>query len=213
MPVKKRAYASRIRGEQAAHTRARILTAAGELFEAGGYARTTIAAIADRAGVAPDTVYATFGNKARVLTAVIDERLGASSGAANVLGRPQARAVRDEPDQRRQLHAFARDIAELSERVRPVYEIMRTASAVDPQMAAIHVEMDTYRPHNMRQVAVWLAANGPLRVDVDRAGETIWAIASPDVGRMLCDTRGWTRDQYAAWLEDMLVRALLPDDE
>jgi len=79
----------------------------------------TVASIAARAGVAADTVYATFGNKARVLTAVIDERLGASSGAANVLDRPQAHAVRDDTDQRRQLHTFAHDIAALD---RPAIE-------------------------------------------------------------------------------------------
>jgi AcrR family transcriptional regulator len=212
VPVKKRPYRSPIRDEQAAQTRARILQSAGELFETTGYARTTVTAMARRAGVAPDTIYATFGNKARVLTAVIDDRLGGSTGAASVLDRPQVRAVRDETDQRRQLRAFARDIAELSEKVRPVYEIMRTASAVEPKMAEIHAEMDSYRLQNMRQVAAWLAANGPLRVDVERAGETIWAVASPDVARMLCDRRGWTRDQYAAWLEDTLVRALLVED-
>ena len=79
--VKKRSYSSAVRKEQAAQTRARILEAAGELFESNGYARTTIAAIAERAGVAADTVYAIFGNKARVLTALIDVRLApAASG-------------------------------------------------------------------------------------------------------------------------------------
>ncbi|MEO5839834.1 MAG: TetR/AcrR family transcriptional regulator [Acidimicrobiales bacterium] len=208
-PVKKRSYSSAVRQEQAAQTRARILGSAGALFESNGYARTTIAAIAERAGVAADTVYATFGNKARVLTALIDVRLAPTPGVDNVLDRPQAHAVRDELDQRQQLHAFARDIAAISERVRPVYEIMRTASAVEPEMAAIHAEMDAYRLRNMRQVATWLAARGPLRVDVDRAGEVIWAVASPDVARLLCDVQGWTSDQYAEWLEDTLVHILL----
>lgn len=208
-PVKKRSYSSAVRQEQAAKTRARILEAAGALFESNGYARTTIAAIAERAGVAADTVYATFGNKARVLTALIDLRLAPTPGVGNVLDRPQAQAVRDEVDQRQQLRAFARDVAAISERVRPVYEIMRTASAVEPEMAAIHAEMDSYRLRNMRQVATWLAAHGPLRVDVDHAGEVIWAVASPDVARMLCDVQGWTSERYAEWLEDTLVRILL----
>ena len=208
-PVKKRSYSSTVRKEQAAQTRARILEAAGELFETAGYARTTIAAIAERAGVAADTVYAIFGNKARVLTALIDVRLAPAAGVDNVLDRPEAHAVRDETDQRQQVRAFARDIAAISERVRPVYEIMRTASAVEPEMAAIYAEMDAYRLRNMHQAATWIAARGPLRVDVDQAGEIIWAVASPDVARMLCDVRGWTTDHYAEWLEDTLVRLLL----
>ena len=210
-PVKKRSYSSTVRQEQAAQTRARIVDAAGELFASKGYARTTVAAIAERAGVAADTVYTVFGGKARILTALIDLRLAPAAGVDNVLDRPQAHAVRDEPDQRRQLAAFARDMAAVSTRVRPVYEILRTASAVEPEMAAVHAEMDTYRLANMRQVATWVAAHGPLRVDVERAGEMIWAVASPDVARLLCDARGWTQQQYAEWLEDTLVRVLLPD--
>ena len=208
-PVKTRRYSSPLRQQQAAQTRARILEAAGALFAADGYGRTTIRAIAERADVAVDTVYATFGTKGRVLTALIDQRL-APSGEANVMDRPQARAVRDEPDQRRQLHLFARDIAEVVERVRPVYETLRTAAAVEPDMAAVHAEMDTYRLRNMRQVAGWLAERGPLRVDVDRAAQIIWTLASPDVARMLCDGQHWSPDYYAEWLEDSLARILLP---
>jgi hypothetical protein len=45
---------------------------------------------------------------------------------------------------------------------------------------------------------------------VDRAAEIIWVLASPDVATMLCDGRGWSVDQHAEWLEDTLVRTLLP---
>jgi AcrR family transcriptional regulator len=207
----RRPYSSAVRREQAAQTRSRIVEAAGELFLAAGYARTTIREIADRAGVAPDTVYAVFGSKARVLTALIDARLAPAPGVANVMDRPEAQAVRDEPDARRQIELFAGDIAEISERVRPVYEILRTASAVEPDLAPVFAEMDGYRFRNMSQVANWFAARGPLRVDVDRAAEIIWTLASPDVARMLCDRQGWTREQYADWLADTLTRTLLPD--
>lgn len=212
-PVKKRAYSSPVRQEQAALTRARILDAAGELFVSEGYGRTTIRQIADAAQVSPDTVYAVFGSKARVLTALIDQRLAPAPGVENVLDRPEAMAVREETDQRRQIHRFARDIAAVSTRVRPVYEILRTAAAVEPEMAAVRAEMDAYRLRNMRQAAEWMAARGPLRVDIERAGEIIWTLASPDVSRMLCDDRGWTQEEYAAWLEDTLIGALLPADD
>lgn len=208
-PVKKRPYSSPVREEQAARTRARILEAAGELFAADGYGQTTVRAIADAAGVANDTVYAVFGSKARVLTALIDQRMAPAAGVTNVLDRPEARAVRDAPDQRSQLHLFALDVAAVSARVRPVYEILRTASAVETEMGAIHAEMDHYRLRNMTEAAGWLAAKGPLRVDVEEAGEIIWALASPDVARMLCDVRGWSEERYATWLEHMLVAALL----
>ena len=52
-PVK-RSYNSAVRREQAARTRARILDAAGTLFEANGYRPTTIRHIAETAEVAVD---------------------------------------------------------------------------------------------------------------------------------------------------------------
>ena len=211
-PVKrKRAYSSVVRREQAAQTRARILDAAADLFLAEGYARTTIRAIAELACVAPDTVYATFGSKARVLTAVIDRRLVPDDSVANVTERPEAQAIRAERDQRHQLELFAEFITAISSDLRPVFEILRTASAVEPEMAAVFKEMDEFRLQNMYRYAEWIAARGPLRVDTRRAGEIMWAFASPDVGRMLCDELGWTQAQHADWLADVLIRTLLPD--
>jgi AcrR family transcriptional regulator len=207
----KRRYDSPLRRAQAAGTRQRILEAAAELFDAQGYGRTTVRQIADAAGVAADTVYATFGAKARVLTALIDSRL-APAGEASLLDRPEVVALRDEPDQRHQIRLFAHDIAAMSARVRPVFEVLRTAAAVDADMAAVHAEMEGYRVANMRRAAEWIAAHGPLRAPVERVADTLWALASPDVARLLCVHRGWTDEQYAEWLADTLIRALLPDE-
>ena len=62
-------------------------------------------------------MYATFGTKARILTALIDARLNPGNNRVNVMERAEAQAVRDEPDPRRQIHLFARDIAAISARV------------------------------------------------------------------------------------------------
>jgi AcrR family transcriptional regulator len=207
--VKKRAYDSAVRREQAAQTRARILDAAAALFEANGYPSTTIREIADTAGVASDTVYAVFGSKPRILTALIDVRLTAGGGYKNVLDRPEAQAIRAEKDQRRQLQLFAHDMASILERVRPVYDMMRSAADVDPEMASIYQEMQSYRARNMRRVADWLTANGRLRMDAARAADILWALASPDTAKLLCDGRNWTVARYAQWLEDTLVRTLV----
>jgi AcrR family transcriptional regulator len=207
-----RKYSSAVRDEQAARTRTRILDAASELFLERGYARTTIKDIADAAGVARDTVHAVYGSKARVLTALIDVRLVPDGAVTNVRERPDAQAIRDETDQRNQIELFASFIAGISTQLRPVFEILRTASAVEPEMASVFEEMDRFRMDNMQAYAKWIAARGPLRVNTKKAGEIIWALASPDVGRMLCDELGWTQTQHARWLSDALARTLLPDD-
>jgi len=196
------------RREQAARTRQRILDAAGALFVAQGYGTTSIRQIAAAAQVAPDTVYATFGTKVRLLTALLDIRL-APGGQASILDRPEVQAIRAERDPRRLLRLFARDYAAMSERVRPVSEVLRTAKAVEPQMAAVREEMETYRLEYMRTIVGWLAGLATLRVPADQAAQIVWALASPDVGRMLCDVQGWTTAEYASWLEDTLTATLL----
>jgi AcrR family transcriptional regulator len=208
----KRKYSSTVRDEQAARTRARILDAASELFVERGYARTTMKDIAERADVARDTVHAIFGSKARVLTALIDVRLVPDAGVDNITQRPDALAIRDEADQGKQIEMFAKFIAGISTGLRPVFEVLRTASAVEPEMARVFEEMDRYRMINMQTYAKWIAARGPLRVSTRRAGEIIWALASPDVARMLCEEIGWTESQHARWLADTLIRTLLPYD-
>jgi AcrR family transcriptional regulator len=207
----KRKYSSAVREEQAARTRTRILDAASALFLERGYARTTMKDIAAQADVARDTIHAIFGSKARVLTSLIDVRLVPDGTVANVTQRPDAQAIKDEIDQRKQIELFAKFIAGISTELRPLFEILRTASAVEPEMAKVFQEMDRFRLSNMRTYARWIAARGPLRVSSRQAGEIIWALASLDVGRMLCDELGWTESQHARWLSDTLVRTLLPD--
>jgi AcrR family transcriptional regulator len=208
---KKRPYHSKIRVEQAEQTRARILDAAEALFLDKGYARTPVRAIADAAGVVPDTVYANFGNKARVLTALIDRQLVPGGSVERVRERPEAQAIRAERNQHRQIQLFAEFITGISTGLRPIFEILRTASAVEPEAGAVFREMDNYRLQNMYVYAEWIAERGPLLVGVRRAGEVMWALASPDVGRMLCDELGWTQAQHGEWLADALIRTLLPD--
>jgi hypothetical protein len=79
-------------------------------------------------------------------------------------------------------------------------------------MGKVFEEMDGFRMINMQTYAKWIAARGPLRVSTRRAGEIIWALASQDVARMLCDELGWTQSQHARWLADTLIRTLLPDE-
>src|SRR5438552_6268987 len=184
-PVKSRGYNSPLRREQAARTRQRILDAAGDLFVQQGYGTTSVRQIADAAQVAPDTVYATFGSKTRLLTALLDIRL-APRGQASVLDRPETQALRQERDPRRLLRLFARDYAAMSERVRPVSEVLPTAKAVEPDMAAVREEMEGDRFQYMRTIVRLLAERARLRVPEGPAAQIVWTLASPDVSRMLC---------------------------
>ena len=207
----RRQYSSPLRQKQATETRLRILDAAQKLFGDHGYAATTVEAIAGAAGVATDTVYATFANKPGVLHALLDVRVGGDDLPVALLDRPGPQAVRAEPTQRRQLAGFAADVAAILERARPVDDIMRGAAAADPEIAALRVKMQRVRFENMRKLAGWLAEKGGFRggIDSEVAAGIIWTVASPEVHGLLRRERGWSYERYVEWLADTLIRTLI----
>ena len=206
-----RSYSSPVRDEQAARTRIRIVQAADELFRERGYAGTSMKDIAERAGVARDTVHAVFGNKAWLIPAIVDLRLVPDESVRNVADSPEGRAVMDETDPVRQIELFAEFITKLNVVLRPVFDVLRSAAPGEPAVAETLADLEQHRMGNMQLYATWFAARGPLRMSTRKAGETIFAIVSPDVGRLLCDELGWSRKRHAAWVADMLTRALLAD--
>ena len=139
MAVKPRRYHSPARTAAALETRSRIVAAARDLFVENGYPATTIAAIASRAEVAPDTVYATFGGKLAVLKATMDVVVGGDERDVKVLDRTGPQAMRAETDQRRQIAMFAAGLTQQLERIAPVDAILRGAAAVDPAAASSSV--------------------------------------------------------------------------
>lgn len=72
---KTRTYNSAVRQKQAEDTKLRIADAAEELIKANGYENTTISAIAKKAEVATQTVYAIFNSKQGILTFILKRSL------------------------------------------------------------------------------------------------------------------------------------------
>src|SRR5689334_2635877 len=94
----KRSYDSSRRREQAAETRRRIIAAASELFIGQGYGQTSMAQVADSAGVAVETVYAAFRNKASLLRQVWHVDFRGDEENVTLYDRPEMQAILAEPD-------------------------------------------------------------------------------------------------------------------
>lgn len=73
--MKKRQYKSLVRQRQADDTRRRIVEAARQLLQREGYAGMTIEAIAQRAEVSAQSVYAIFKSKTGILIALLDQSM------------------------------------------------------------------------------------------------------------------------------------------
>ncbi len=204
----RRRYRSERRREQAEQTRQRVLAAAAALFEERGYESATIAAIAESAGVSPETVYARFANK-RTLLGELMQRAIRGAEPAPIPEQSGPRKLAAMTDQREQLRFFAADIVLRIERAGPMMAVLAGAHRTDPELAELFARLQSDRLRNLGLLVDALAANGPVRLDRDEAAETVWALASPELHRLLTQTRGWTRERYCDWLADSLAALLL----
>lgn len=211
--VKRRSYDSTRRREGARLRRRRILQAATALFLSDGYPHTTIAAIAQRAQVSEDLIFAVFTSKRGLLKEVMDVAIGGDDEDIPLLEREGPQAVRALTDQREQLSRFSADVTSQLDRVRLLNDLMRSAAVVEPEIAALQDDLQVrQRRFGTTMFATWLAANGPFRNDmsVEAVGAVIWTLASPDVHRMLTVDCSWTSQEYQDWLRETLTATLIP---
>src|SRR5688500_9224758 len=108
------------RADQAGATRRRIIDRAAALFVEQGYAATTLEQIGRAAGVAVQTVYFHFRNKATVLKEVVDVLAVGDDEPVPLLERPWAERMRREPDDRRALAIWLRNSRAVFGRVAPI---------------------------------------------------------------------------------------------
>ena len=206
--VKPRSYRSEHRREQAEQTRQRVLDAAATLFEERGFNGASVAAIAERAGVSEETVYARFRNK-RTLLGELVGRAVRGGDPRPVPEQEGPRALAAITDQHEQLRLFAADIVLRLERAAPIVAIVSGASRSEPGLADLLAQLHAVRLKNLAVLVDALSANAPLRLPADQAVETVWALTSPELHQLLVRVRGWTRHRYTHWLAESLDTLLL----
>ncbi len=210
----RRPYDSPRRREQAAATRAEILAAARVLFVSRGYVATTIVAVAERARVSPETVYAVFKTKRALLSSSLDASIVGDADPVPLLERGWVQDLREEPDARRRMRILAHNGRRILERVSPIYEVLREASSADPEVAALVRRYEQQRFAGQRALLRIVAPRGTLRAGLgpSAAADILYSIGSPESYRLLVLDRGWSPARFERWYADTLVRLLLTDD-
>lgn len=192
-------------------TRQRIIDAAEVLFLGKGYASTTLQAVAAAAGVAVETVYARFGNKAKLLGAILENGIVGTDRAGDVLDQPEIGAIRASTDQHEQVRLLASYSRGILARTDTAHRILRSAAAVD-QAASQMQDLDNLRRiEGQRFYVELLLANGPLREGLTKkeAADIYSALASPETYAFLVGSCGWEADRFESWLAGSLACALL----
>ena len=196
------------RAEKAAATRQRMLDAAYDLFCELGYRATTMAAIADRAQVAVQTVYFTFHTKDTLLQEVHNQ---------TVLGRdptppeqqPWYLAARAQTDPRRAVELIVTGVATILSRVAPMLPVFHAVAA--DEAGAVYRHGEQLRRIGMNELAGFFADQGWLRADVDRAraSDLFFVLLGAEIYRTFVLELEWSGEAWAAWTTEALVRDLI----
>ncbi|WEO75631.1 helix-turn-helix domain containing protein [Cryobacterium sp. SO2] len=197
------------RDAQTAGTRGDVVEAAAELMREHGYMGTSIAAIAERGGVAVQTIYNTVGSKVDVLAAVL--------AAANTTSRASGLSVADlasgltgAATPAAAIGTLASWIAADNERAAPLHRVVSEASGTDPEIRELEITMAARSLHAYAEAVGALRSQLGLRPGLSdhEAATSIWALGHPQVFHTLVAGLGWSTDAYTAWLRSALPGVL-----
>jgi AcrR family transcriptional regulator len=189
---------------QAAATRRDILDASRSLFAHSGFAATTIAQIAESAGVAVQTVYKVFTSKDGLLRGLLDE------GEAEARRRSSVTDFNASPDPREQIRMLASFHRQLFEASQDLLGVFRSASA-RTEMGLLWEEGGARRRRGQAETVRGWHTGGQLRAGLTerRAADQLWAMTDPDLYFLLVVQCGWKPDAYEEWLVATLTEMLL----
>jgi AcrR family transcriptional regulator len=206
-----RTYHSPAREEAARQTRRRVVAAARELFEARGYAGTTIDAVAERAGVSRRTVFLSVGSKAALLKTAWDWAVVGDDEPVPMLERPHIVAMQQVTDPVVLVRHWVGQIMEIGGRVAALAAVLARAVDVDAEAAALQERIDEERRTGVGMFLRHLESVGGLRpgLTVPEAVDMCWILMNPLLQQRLLVERGWTPAAVEEWLLRLATASLL----
>jgi AcrR family transcriptional regulator len=181
-----------------------MLDAAYALFCSDGYRTTTMEAIADRAGVAVQTLYFTFHTKDELFQAVHERTVLGDENVPPPM-QPWYLAAAAADDVRDAVRHICRGVLSISRRVAPMIPAFH-AVAGDPA-GEVWEHSQRLRLDGMAGLVAVLAKKAPLRKSVtkDHAADVLYLLLGPDLYWTMVLERGWTERQLANWTERVVL--------
>jgi AcrR family transcriptional regulator len=198
------------RAERARQTRQHVLGAAIDCFVESGYPATTMAGIAERAGVAVQTLYASFKTKRAILAQAIDVAIAGDDEAVPVNDRPWMQPVWQATTGPATVRAYAGAVRLIQDRTAHLFRALDVAAASEPELHELWSTARERRRMGATGVVRTAAERTPLAagIDLDRAIDIVWTLNGHDVYLTLVDGCGWSPFAYEAWLGDSLSTML-----
>jgi AcrR family transcriptional regulator len=200
MPVVKKKSS---RQDKAAATRQRMLAAAYDVFCASGFKATTMDAIAQRAGVAVQTLYFTFHTKDELLQQVHEWTVLGDDPTPPPM-QPWYLAAVAEPNAYRALDLIAQGLVTINARVAPTVPVFQ-AVAGDPA-GKVWVHSQELRRAGMEDLVDMLVKKQPLRRGITRrqAVDLLFVLTGPPAYREFVVEAGWSPKQWSTWVSRTL---------
>ncbi|MEI6254230.1 MAG: TetR/AcrR family transcriptional regulator [Mycobacteriaceae bacterium] len=204
-----RPYRSELRRQQAEQTRTRIVAAAAELFAAEGYARTTLAKIADAAGVSALTVQG-HGPKTALLIAANEYAAVGVIGEENILDVEAGRTLLAVHDREEALDSVATFITGLHERSAHLTSAVIAGAGSDPELDRYLTGLLASINLQIRRVLEVYRDRGWVRSDVpfEELVETAAVLLSVDTFLRITHRDGWSVAAYRTWIRRMLAETV-----
>ncbi|WP_405583380.1 TetR/AcrR family transcriptional regulator [Streptomyces sp. NBC_01190] len=198
------------RAERSRRTREKVIAAARDLFVAQGYGATSLQEVADRAGVAVQTVYFVFGNKRALFKDVVDTSIAGDAEPIATMDRDWFRVACAEPTAAGQLRCHVRGVRDILGRVAPIMPLIAAAAATDPEIAAQWTADPDPRYTVQHAAAKALTAKPDARPDVGtvRAADLLYALLSPELYLIFVRDRGWSPEEWEEWARAALTAHL-----
>lgn len=124
-----------LRTQRVARTEAELIAAARTLFLGQGYVATTLAQVAQRAGLAERTVYVRFGTKAALFRRVVDQALVGDTEPVNVAHRARTQEAMTAGTVADRIDALADVSVGIAARAGPLFEVAAQAEGVELELA------------------------------------------------------------------------------
>ncbi len=198
------------RRARARTTQRRIIEAAFDLFCEHGYLGTTMADLADRAGVAVQTVYFTFHTKATILSRAYDFAVMGHEAPLVPTEQPWYRAMVAEPAVSTALRHLVVGVGDITARLAPLYVVARGAAIGDPDVAEVVARHESWRVAGYRDMLEILLAKAPLRpgMTAERANQLLLLFAGMDAYHFLVRVAGWTHEEWVDWTVAIILEQL-----
>ena len=163
--------------------------------------------VAAEAGVAVQTVYFTFGTKADLLAAVEEHAVLGDWSRADFFAR-WAEQLRLETDARALTKSFVANDTAVKQRLAP---LVHAIGRFLPADTANNERRDTGRDRFFRSYVERLLDLGALRTGLtpERALDIVNALNSLASFTELTRRRGWSADEWGAWMCETLVGQLI----